>query len=236
MPKLARELAGEFTVFTYDRRGRGQSGDTAPYAPDREIEDVEAILDEAGGEAFVFGISSGAVIALEAARKLSGIRAVGVFEAPFVVDERRPPMSAYWNAIRAAIAKGDRREAVKLFLKCVGVPGFVVGLMRLFPVWPRLEAAAHTLPYDAAFVEEYQRGNPLPAAQWASVTVPTLVLDGGKSPTWLHTAMRSLAEVLPNAEYRTLPGQSHNVSAKAAAPVLSTFFQQVRRPSAPATA
>jgi pimeloyl-ACP methyl ester carboxylesterase len=226
---LAKLLAQNFTVFTYDRRGRGDSGDTAPYAVEREVEDIAALLTRAGGAAYVWGISSGAVLALEAANRLAGITKLALYEAPFIVDGSRPPVSPDDDArIAAAIAAGHRSEAVQLFLKAVGVPAVFVTLMRLLPVWSKLKAVAHTLPYDGAIVQAYQRGAPLPVGRWLSVTMPTLLMAGGKSPAWVHHAMKALADVLPHTQYRTLERQTHNVSAKALAPVLKEFFGRDR--------
>jgi pimeloyl-ACP methyl ester carboxylesterase len=221
---LAKLLAPHFTVFTYDRRGRGDSGDTAPYAVEREVEDIEALLNEAGGAAFVWGTSSGAVLALEAANRLAGIKKLALYEAPFIVDDSRPTTQDDWVRIGEAVAAGRRSDAVKSFLKAVGAPGFFIALMPLLPVWRNLKAVAHTLPYDGAIVQDNQRGQPLPASRWASVTAPTLVMDGGSSPAWMRNANRSLANVLPNAEYRTIERQTHNVKAKVHAPVLVEFF------------
>ena len=223
--QLAELLAPYFTVFTYDRRGRGASGDTPPYAVAREIEDIEALVSEAGGTAFLWGCSSGAVLALDAANRLEGIKKVAVFEAPLIVDDSRPTMVEDWVRIREAVAAGRPGDALKLFLKGVGMPAFLIPLMRLTPVWSKLRAVAHTLPYDGDIVQNYQRGKPLPAGSWGSVTMPTLVMDGGKSPAWMRHANRSLASVLPNAQYRTLEGQTHMVKAKAHAPALVEFFK-----------
>jgi len=222
---LARLLASHFTVFTYDRRGRGESGNTPPYAVERELEDIEALVGEAGGTAFLWGVSSGAVLALEAANRLTGIKKLAVYEAPFIVDDSRPTTEGDWVRINEAVAAGRRDDAVKLFMKSVGVPAFVLALLRLTPAWSKLKAVAHTLPYDGAIVRNNQRGKPLPMSGWASVTVPTLVMDGGKSPDWMRHANRSLASVLPNAQYRTLEGQTHMVKAKAHAPTLAKFFE-----------
>jgi pimeloyl-ACP methyl ester carboxylesterase len=222
---LATLLAPHFTVFTYDRRGRGDSGDNAPYAVDREIEDLQALVDEAGGTAFVWGVSSGAALALEAATRLTGVTKLALYEAPFIVDGTRPSTEEDWPRIGEAVAAGRRGYAVKCFLKSVGVPGFVLALMPLMPVWSKLKAVAHTLPYDGAIVRENQMGRPLPGGRWASVTIPTLVMEGGKSPQWIRHANRSLANSLPNGQFRTLEGQTHIVKAKAHAPVLTEFFK-----------
>jgi pimeloyl-ACP methyl ester carboxylesterase len=191
---------------------------------EREVEDLQAVLDEAGGSAFVWGPSSGAVLALDAANRLSGIKKLALYEAPFIVDDSRPPILDEWVRINEAIESGRPSDAVKEFLKSVGVPTFVIALMRLMPVWAKLKATAHTLPYDGAIVRDCQRGQPLPAGRWASVTSPTLVMDGGKSKAWMRRANQSLANVLPNAQYRTLEGQAHVVKGKVHVPVLVEFF------------
>jgi pimeloyl-ACP methyl ester carboxylesterase len=223
--QLADLLAQHFTVFTYDRRGRGSSGDTAPYAVEREVEDIAALLSEAGGAAFVWGMSSGAVLALEAANFLRGIKRVALYEAPFIVDDSRSTTAGDWVRIGEAIAADRRSDAVKLFLKSVGAPAFFIALMRLTPMWSKLRAIAHTLPYDGATVRDNQRGKALPANRWASVTVPTLIMDGGKSPAWMRRANESLAASLPNAQYRTLEAQTHMLKPKAHAPMLLEFFK-----------
>jgi uncharacterized protein YndB with AHSA1/START domain/pimeloyl-ACP methyl ester carboxylesterase len=223
--QLAELLAQHFTVFTYDRRGRGDTGDAAPYAVEREVEDIAALLSEAGGTASLWGISSGAVLALEATNRLGGINKLALYEAPFIVDDSRSTTEGGWAQIGEAVAADRRSAAVKLFMKMVGVPDLFIALMRLMPVWSKLKAVAHTLPYDGALVQDNQRGAPLPAGRWSSVTVPSLVMDGGKSPAWMRNANRALASVLSNAQYRTLEGQTHMLNAKAHAPVLVEFFR-----------
>ena len=224
--QLARLLAPHFTVFTYDRRGRGDSGDTSPYAVEREVEDVEVLIREAGGTACVWGVSSGAALALEAANRLEGVKKLALFEAPFIVDASRPTSVEDWVRIRDAASTGRPGDAVKFFMKSVGMPAFLIALLRLTPIWAKLRAVAHTLPYDGDLVQNNQRGKPLPAGSWASVTMPTLVMDGGKSPAWIRHANRSLASLLQNAEYRTLEGQTHMVKAQAHAPTLVEFFKK----------
>jgi pimeloyl-ACP methyl ester carboxylesterase len=224
--QLAKLLAHHFTVFTYDRRGRGDSGDTSPYAVEREVEDIAALLREAGDAAFVWGTSSGAALALEAANRLSGIKKLALYEAPFIVDDARSATEGDWIRIGDAIAADRRSAALRLFLKSVGVPGFFIAVMRLMPMWSKLEAVAHTLAYDGAIVRDNQRGKPLSARSWAFVTVPALVMDGGKSPAWMRQANRWLATILPNAKYLTLQGETHMLKPKAHAPILVEFFKQ----------
>jgi pimeloyl-ACP methyl ester carboxylesterase len=224
--EIAELLAARFTVVHYDRRGRGDSGDTAPYAKEREIEDLDALINEAGGSAFVFGMSSGAALTLDAVARGLAIPKLAVYEPPFIVDDTRPPAPEdYLARFNELVATGRRGDAVALFLtQGAGVPAEVVAQMREQPFWPAFEAVAHTLPYEASFMEGTTSGKPLPAERWAAVTIPALVLDGGASPAWMRHAAQALADVLPNAQRRTLEGQQHDVAPEALVPVLMEFF------------
>jgi Predicted hydrolases or acyltransferases (alpha/beta hydrolase superfamily) len=224
---LAALLSPHFTVITYDRRGRGDSSDKKPYAIEREIEDIEALIGEAGGSAFVYGISSGAALALEAAARIPAIRKLALFEAPFIVDSSRSPLpNDYLQKMNEWLALGRRGAAVKYFMsKGVGVPALFVAMMPFMPAWSKLKAVAHTLPYDTLLTMDYQKGTPLFPNRWSSISVPVLVTDGGKSPVWMRKAMRALAEFLPHSQYRTLEGQTHIVKPAALAPVLTEFFK-----------
>jgi pimeloyl-ACP methyl ester carboxylesterase len=222
---LAALLAKHFTVYTYDRRGRGDSGNTVPYSVEREVEDIEALVKEAGGSAYLYGISSGAALALEATNSGLPVRKLALYEAPFIVDDSLAPRPDDLLARMDALIASDRRgDAVKLFMKTVGVPGIFVAIMRVTPAWSKLKGVAHTLPYDFRVLGDTGSGKPLPANRWSSVTVPTLVMDGGKSKAWMRNAMRALTKVLPNAQYRTLPGQTHMLKPEALAPVLVEYF------------
>src|SRR6202000_1669316 len=149
MPKLAQLLAENFTVINYDRRGRNESGDTKPYTIGREIEDIEALINEAGGSAFVFGISSGAALALAAAASGLNIPKLALYEPPFMVDDEFQPPADSLDRLKTMIAEDRRADAVKFFMKdMVGVPAFVVFIMQLMPIFKKLKAVAHTLPYD----------------------------------------------------------------------------------------
>lgn len=220
MPALAPRLASHFTVFTYDRRGRNESGDTAPYSVAREVEDLEAIVREAGGQAFVYGVSSGAALALEAAARGVPILALAVFEPPFPVDPARPPAD-HVARLRELVAAGRRNDAVRYFMRdMVGIPAALVLLMRLMPMWSKLRAVAHTLPYDAAIVLDPS----LLRERVPAVRVPTLVIGGGKSPAPLRRAVEAVSAALPGAEQRILAGETHNVKPQKVAPVLVDYF------------
>ncbi len=225
MPKLAEQLTAHFTVYTYDRRGRGASGDTPPYEPDREVEDLEALVALAGDSVYLHGTSSGAALALEAAKHIRPIVKLAVYEPPFIVDDTRTPMPDDWlPRLKGLLADGRRGNAVKMFMRFVGTPAIFTAVMPFTPVWGKLKAVAPTLPYDLTIMHEHQRGRPLTSAEWAAVKVPTLVAAGAKSPVWMTNGTRALAGALPDATYRTLPGQNHMVKAQAIAPVLTEFF------------
>ncbi len=222
---LAAELAGEFTVFTYDRRGRGESGESGEIALEREVEDIAALTKEAGGNPHLVGASSGAVLALEAANHGVGVGRVAMYEPPLIVDDTHRPLPADWvPRLDAMIAEGRTGDAVKEFMRFVDVPAFGIAIMRLLPVWSKLKRLAPTLRYDFAFMAGLQRGRPLPENRWSSVTQPVLVADGGKSPAWMHHGCRALTEALANPVHRTIPGQTHLVKATALAPVVREFL------------
>ena len=221
---LAAELAADFTVHTYDRRGRGESPD-AEFSQAREIEDLASIVKEAGGSAYVFGSSSGAMLALEAVNASIGATRLAMYEPPLIVDGTHAPAPENTLAeMRKMVAEHRRGDAVKAFMKSVDVPGFGIVMMRLMPAWKKLKAVAHTLPNDLVLLEGLRQGRPLPADRWTTTTVPTLVADGGKSPEYMRNSAAALAAVLPNARHETVPGQTHLVKAKALAPVLREFF------------
>jgi pimeloyl-ACP methyl ester carboxylesterase len=222
---LAPHLADRFTVYTYDRRGRGDSSDTLPYAVERELEDLNALIAEAGRSSYVFGLSSGAALALEAAARGAAITKLALYEPPFIVDDSRPPVPADIVAQCDHLLARDRRgDAVRLFMRQVGAPRAMIALMRLLPVWSRLKAVAHTLPYDMTIMAGRQSGEPLSAGDWNAATMPTLVLVGGKSPTWFHHSMQALADVLPNARLAIAGRQTHMVKPKLLAPQLAEFY------------
>jgi pimeloyl-ACP methyl ester carboxylesterase len=229
--RLARHLAQHFTVLNYDRRGRGKSGDTQPYAVEREVEDIEALIGANGGSAFVFGSSSGAALALEGASKLDGkVKRLFLYEPPFIVDNSRPPMpDNLTEQVNGLVAAGRRDEAVKLFFaKAMGIPNFAVTLMRwLMPGWSKMAGMAHTTPYDLAVMAGTQMGKPLPARRWFAATEPILVAVGSESEPFFHSGAKALTEMLPNAQYRSMEGRNHAavvIAPKALADAVGQFF------------
>src|SRR5438477_5970842 len=229
MAQLAELLGQHFTVYNYDRRDRGDSGDTQPFAKEREIEDLQALVEDAGGKAMIFGISSGSVVSLDAAAVIPGMTKVVVYEPALIVDDSRQPVPTnYTEHLTTLAAEGKRDEAVEYFLtQAVGIPTEYVGSMKQDQaMWSGVTGVAHTLAYDAAFVGDVMQGKPLPPDRWATVTVPVLVLDGGASDAWIHHGADTLANVLPHTSRHTLAGQTHMVDPNMLAPILIEFFQQ----------
>src|SRR5690606_27703839 len=221
MPSLAPLLAPHFTVFMYDRRGRNQSGDTRPYAVEREVEDIAALIDEAGGSAYLYGVSSGAALALEAAASQLNITKLALFEPPFMTDPQALlRWQSYKTDLNKLLAEGRHSDAIELFMAFVGTPAEAIDGMRQAPFWPMLEAVAPTLAYDAAVLGDQS----VPAARAASIKIPTLVMDGGASPDFMRQGVQALQQVIPGAQRRTLEGQSHDAAAEAVAPALIEFF------------
>jgi pimeloyl-ACP methyl ester carboxylesterase len=224
--QLAEALASRFTVYTYDRRGRGDSGDAVPYSVALELDDLDAVIAESGGEAFVFGVSAGAALALDAAARGPAIKKLAVYGAPFIVDESRPPVPGdYLVRLNELLAADRRGDAVELFFsEAIGMPAGAIAGMRSQPFWAGLEGTAHTLAYDGAILGSTTSGKPLPVGRWSEITVPTLVIDGGEAGTFIRTAADALANILEHAERHTLAGQTQDYAAELMAPVLAEFF------------
>jgi len=218
---LAALLAEHFTVFNYDRRGRGDSGDTTPYAVEREVEDIDAVIDAAGGSASVYGTSSGGALALEAAAGGLAVTKLALWEPPYILDESRRPPADLVERYDEMIAAGRRGDAVEFFMaKVVGLPPDFVAYARTQPFWQEQEALAHTLAYDATVMGDYS----LPVERAAALTAPTLVMAGGASFPFMRETAQALAEVIPDAQTRILDDQEHNVAPEALAAVLEEFF------------
>ncbi len=228
MGPLSAKLSKHFTVYKYDRRGRGESTDTKPYAVEREIEDIEALIEEAGGSVNLYGISSGAVLALKAAAKLGAARVakLALYEAPLSLSNEAKQASAQYTKQLTELLAADRRgDAVALFMTTVGLSAEMIKGMRQSPEWTIMEALAPTLAYDNAIMGD----GSLPVDAAKAATMPTLVLDGSESPEFMHEAADALAKVMPQAERKTLDMQTHEVSAEVLAPVLVTFFRKNAR-------
>ena len=221
---LAEQLAEHFTVYAYDRRGRGESSDTLPYAVEREIEDLEALIDEAGGPAFVYGISSGAALAMEATIVLGDkIKKLAMYEAPYTTDDAgKQAWQEYTRELSALLAAGRRGDAVARFMMLTGATADQVAEARRMPIWPAFEAVAPTLAYDhCALLGEDAS---VPTVRAARVAAPTLVMNGGASYPFMQVAAVALANAMPNGQHRILEGQSHEVAPEALVPVLVEFF------------
>lgn len=217
-------LAQHFTLFHYDRRGRGDSTDTLPYAVEREIEDIEALIDEAGGSAFLFGISSGAALAFEAVLALGDkVKKVAMYEAPYNDDEdARQAWKEFRQQLNELLAAGRRGDAVALFMSLLGATADQIDGMHQHPMWPMWEAVAPTIAYDAAVLGEDAS---VPTGRAANIAGPALVMDGELSYPFMHVTATALANAIPNGQHRTLEGQSHEVAAEVLAPVLIEFFK-----------
>ncbi|MDT0464077.1 alpha/beta fold hydrolase [Streptomyces gibsoniae] len=218
---LGAHLPDRFSAIVYDRRGRGGSGDTEPYAVAREVEDLAALIEAAGGEAWLYGISSGGALALEAAASGLPVRGVAVYEPPFAdYGGGQPERAEYTARLGEALGQGRRGDAVELFLGLTGLAPEMIANARRSPMWADMEALAPTLAYDDAVMGD----GLVPRERLASVTVPVLAVAGGASPEWLRRAAEAVASATPRGTYRTLRDQDHMVEPQVLAPVLVEFF------------
>lgn len=222
---LAEALKDRFTVYTYDRRGRGESGDTKPYAIAREVEDLAALIEAAGGSAAIYAISSGVLLALAAADALGPHRVTSMvlYEAPIYTDQSRRLDPSYVPRMEQFVASGNNAAAVKLFMRNVGVPGFGLFMMQLMGVMRKLAPVAPTLAYDTLLCRPYWTSGPPADGSWANATMPVLDIGGGKSDAWMQNAQVAISKALPNASHKTLQGQNHMVAATAIAPMIKEF-------------
>lgn len=229
--EVAELLADEFRVINYDRRGRGESGDTAPYVVEREFEDLSAIIEQAAGgrPATVFGWSSGGHLALNAVQGGVPVARLALFEPPVVIDDSRPPLAEdYVERLDAAVTSGRRGDAVELFMTAAaGLPEEMVPGMRESEMWPGLEAVAHTIAYDGRNVGDTMSGRPLRADLWDRVDVPVLVMHGTGTWPYLISGTQAVAEHLPTATLKPVPGENHSTTADVLAPALREFIKGV---------
>jgi pimeloyl-ACP methyl ester carboxylesterase len=223
--EVAQLLSDEFRTYVYDRRGRGESGDTAPYAVQREIEDIAALIEDAGQPAIVFGWSSGALLALDAAAAGLPITALALFEPPVVVDDSRPPLpSDYVQQLDAFVAADRRDQAAELFMTAaVGMPPEFVAGLKQSPYWAPVEEVAHTISYDGRIMGTTMSGKPLPTDRWSAVTAPVLVLHGDQTAPTLVTGAQAMATHLPTATLTPIPGENHSTTPTTLAPTLRNF-------------
>lgn len=224
--QLATALSEHCTVINYDRRGRGDSSEAGPVSVQHEVDDLAALIEAVGGRASLFGWSSGGAVALRAAAADIGVEKLVVYETPFKTDpQAKYPTDDYGARLDQLVAAGDRTGAAKHFMRnAVGMPAPLVAVMSLLPMFKKFAANGQTLTFDyAALGDHNMHGSPLQAEEWETVTSPTLVAYGAKTASGLKHASQALADVLPNATLRELPGQNHNVSTSALAPVLVEF-------------
>jgi pimeloyl-ACP methyl ester carboxylesterase len=218
---LAEQLADTHRVYNYDRRGRGDSGDTPPYAIEREVEDIAAVLEAAGGSAHLYGSSSGGGLAMHAAAAGLPVRRLALWEPPYNVNGRPDLPADTASVYRELVEAGRRGDAAEYFMaKVVGMPPEFVAQARQAPWWAQQEAIAHTLAYDATIMGDYT----LPVDIAKAITVPTLIVVGGASFGFMRETADALAELIPNAQVVAVEGQAHNVDPAALAPVLKRFF------------
>jgi pimeloyl-ACP methyl ester carboxylesterase len=224
MAELADLLSPHFTVIHFDRRGRGESTDAQTYELEREIEDIEVLINEAGGMASLYGISSGGALAMEAAMALGDkVKKLAMYEPPYNDDESaRKGWREYRRKLNELVTAGRARDAVGHFMMLVGMPPEQVEGMHEHPMWPLWEAVGLTLAYDAAAMGE---DSSIPMKRASKLNVPTLVLTGSQSFPFMHSSAAALAKAIPNAGHHTLEGQTHDVDAKTLAPVLIEFFK-----------
>ena len=219
---LAEVLKGDFTVHNYDRRGRGDSGDTLPYAVEREIEDIEAVIAAAGGSAHLYGSSSGAGLALEAAAAGASVDRLILWEPPYNLDPAGRPPADSVEQLDRMVADGRREDAATFFMvDMVRMPAEFAAFARTQPWWPAQEAIAHTLAYDARVMGDYS----VPTATAARVTVPTLILTGGASFPFFRPTAEALVAAMPDARSAVLPDQEHNVDPAILGPAIAAFLK-----------
>lgn len=219
---MREELAKSFTVYDYDRCGRGDSGDRPTYSVQKEIEDLAAVVDAAGGDPYVWATSSGAALALEAAAAGVPMRMLAAHEPPYMVGEHMAKFDRdYERKVTQLIRENKRSEAVTLFMRVVGVPAPMVWVMKLMPFWKKMLPVAHTLPYDAACMNGFTP----PEKRLREIRVPTIVLFGTATPTSLKDAAKVVAATVPTAKIREIPKQNHGIRPAALRPVLVEIFR-----------
>jgi len=221
---LAALLSEHFTVYVHDRRGRGESGDTLPYAVERELEDLAAVIDAAGGSAAVYGHSSGAVLALLGAAQGLPITKLVVYEPPFTFDPDDPEANDFGTLakVQAALAVDDNDTAVELFMAQTGMDAATIDQVKLAPFWPAMVAMAPTVEYDLTIVGDGR----VPSEVLSTIAVPTLVIDGGDSPPWAARASEGVLAAVTDSRRLTMAGQDHGVDQTVLAPIIEQFLTE----------
>jgi len=225
---LAKELAKDFTVYNYDRRGHGESSDSKSYAVQREIEDIDALIAIANEATYLYGISSGAALAFEATAAGLNVKKLALYEPPYAVDhtgDRNPPADTI-KQLTDLVAQNRRGDVIEFFMtKLVGLPQAAAEGMKQSPMWSGLEAIAYTVVYDATLTATSNGDFLIPMRQMAEIKTPTLVIEGSASWDWIRATAKAVAASIPGAQHRTLEGQEHNVNSEVLAPVLKQFFE-----------
>lgn len=225
---LAAMLAEHFTIYTYDRRGRGESTDSEPYAVDREIEDIEALITDAGGSAFLYGVSSGAALTLNAAARLgkARVRKVVLYEPPYGSDdiEEKQNFARQKARVSELVNTGQPGDAAAFFMAELGTPPQAIQEMKGSSDWEAMKKVEDTLVYDFAILNQGAEGA-VPHHIAKAATMPALVADGEKTTEFMHATADSLAQAMPHAQRKTLKDQTHQVAPEAMAPVLVEFFK-----------
>jgi hypothetical protein len=228
MRSTAQAFGERFSTLNYDRRGRGDSGDTRPYAVEREIEDIAALIDQAGGSAHLYGHSSGAALVLHAVAAGLPVRRFVLHDPPYSPDERsaRDEARSFAQGIGDLLAEGRHAEALEAFYRGTGMPDEAIAGMREAPNWPGLVALAPTLAYDSAVMGDIERGGAIPGDLAVRAARPGLVLVGGDSPPFMLEVGRRLADLLPDGRCRVIEGQGHVVAPAVLAPIVADFLGQ----------
>lgn len=219
--KAVKVFSQHFTVYNYDRRGRGDSSDTAPYTVSKEVDDLEALIDACGGKAFLYGHSSGAVLALEAALRLEEkIDQVIVYDPPYVhTKSYKANYQALAEEVMVQLSQKNNKQAMKTFLSGIGMPKFFVWFLPLFPGWRTMHTLAPTLAYDIELTKDFP-----PLDRFKEIKLPTLVLVGSKSPESIRVVGEEIAKAIPNAAFEKVAGQDHMINAKVLLPKFIRFF------------
>ena len=219
-PSLPAKLSEHFTVYLYDRRGRGESTDVQPYAVEREIEDIEALLEDAGGSAYLYGVSSGAALALQAAAKLgpAKVTKLAIYEPPY--GQKKQDFATQKQRVNELVRTGQPGDAAAFFMSAIGTPPEALDAMKRSPEWEAIKKIDFTLAYDFAVLGDGE----IPQDVVKAIQVPTLVMNGEKSMDFMGPAADRIAALIPHAQRKTLKGQTHQAAGDVMAPVLIDFF------------